>query len=79
MLVLSRKTGESIRIGDEIIVRVTGVRGDLVRIGIEAPRDVPVHRDEVFQQLARQATRAAAAGNTQAQGGSTDAQATEVE
>lgn len=48
MLVLSRKKNESIMIGDNIEVKIIGVEGDLVRIGIEAPRDVDVHRMEVY-------------------------------
>lgn len=47
MLVLSRKKDESIAIGHEIKVTVVDIRGDKVRLGIEAPRDIPVHRQEV--------------------------------
>ena len=59
MLVLSRRVGESIMIGSEIVVTVLEVRPDLVRIGIEAPRDVDVHREEVFREV-QQANRSAA-------------------
>jgi carbon storage regulator len=48
MLVLSRKTDQSIVIGENIVVRVLRVRGGKVRLGIEAPRDVSVHRSEVY-------------------------------
>ena len=51
MLILSRRLGESIRIGDNVAVTVLEVRGDQVRIGIQAPKDVPVHREEVFARL----------------------------
>jgi carbon storage regulator len=51
MLVLSRKTNQSIMIGDAIRVIVVGLEGDQVKIGIEAPRDVPVHRFEVFAEI----------------------------
>ena len=51
MLVLSRKNGESIIICDNIVVTVVDVRGDKVRLGIEAPRDVPVHRREVYDAI----------------------------
>lgn len=51
MLVLSRKTGESIVIRDNIVVMVIDVRGDKVRLGIEAPRDVPVHRREIYDAI----------------------------
>lgn len=48
MLVLSRKKGESIVINNDVIITVVEVRGDKVRLGIQAPRDVPVHRQEVW-------------------------------
>jgi carbon storage regulator CsrA len=51
MLVLSRKTNQSIMIGDAIRVIVVGFDGDQVKLGIEAPRDVPVHRFEIFQEI----------------------------
>lgn len=51
MLVLSRKIGESVVIGDGIVVSVLDVRGDSIRIGIEAPRDVPVNRSEVVEAV----------------------------
>ena len=51
MLVLSRKPDEQIVIGDGIVITVVDIRGDKVRLGIEAPRDVSVHRKEIFQAL----------------------------
>jgi carbon storage regulator len=51
MLVLSRKKNESIVIDDRIVITVVEVRGDKVRLGIEAPRDVSIHRQEVFDAL----------------------------
>ena len=51
MLVLSRKKGESVQIGNDIIVTVVEIRGDKVRLGIEAPRDLSVHRQEVYQAI----------------------------
>ena len=53
MLVLSRKENESIVINDDIIVMVVGIRGDKVRLGIEAPKEVPVHRREVYEAMKR--------------------------
>lgn len=54
MLVLSRRPGESIVIGNQVVVTVVEVRGDQIRIGIDAPRDVQVHREEVFRELQSQ-------------------------
>lgn len=51
MLVLSRKKGESIRIGEGVTVTIVEIRGDKVRLGVEAPRDVPVHRQEVIDAI----------------------------
>jgi len=51
MLVLSRKKNESIMIGDTIEVKIIGVEGDLVRIGIDAPRDVEVYRKEIYMSI----------------------------
>jgi carbon storage regulator len=53
MLVLSRKKDESIVINNDITIVVVEIRGDKVRLGIEAPKDVPVHRREVFEAIAR--------------------------
>ena len=51
MLVLTRRAGESVMIGDDVVVTVLEARGDVVRIGINAPRSVQVHREEVYQEL----------------------------
>lgn len=59
MLVLTRRPNQSIMIGGNVVVTVLEVRGDQVRLGIKAPHDVDVHRDEVWAQL-QQANRAAA-------------------
>jgi carbon storage regulator len=53
MLVLSRKKNESIVINDEIRIVVVEIRGDKVRLGVEAPREVPVHRREVYEAIQR--------------------------
>ncbi len=57
MLVLSRKRDEQIKIGDHITLTVVDVRGDKVRLGIEAPPDVTVHRQEVYDAIQRQRAR----------------------
>jgi len=54
MLVLSRKLNESIVINYDIVVTVLGVQGDRVRLGIEAPGEIPVHRQEVYQKMQNQ-------------------------
>lgn len=53
MLVLSRKKNESIVINDDITIVVVEIRGDKVRLGIEAPKEVPVHRNEVYEAIMR--------------------------
>jgi carbon storage regulator len=62
MLVLSRKKNESIVINDDITIVVVEIRGDKVRLGIEAPKEVPVHRREVFDAIHRDDTATALAG-----------------
>lgn len=52
MLVLSRRNGESIVVGDDIVITVLEIRGDHVRLGVSAPRNVQVHREEVYRDLA---------------------------
>jgi carbon storage regulator len=59
MLVLSRQRDESIIIGDNIVVTIVDVRGDKVRLGIEAPREVSVHRREVYEAIQRENREAA--------------------
>ena len=51
MLVLVRGSKEAINIGDDVVVKVLGVKGDQVRIGIDAPEDVPVHREEIHKKI----------------------------
>jgi carbon storage regulator len=51
MLVLTRRAGESVMIGDDVVITVLEARGDVIRLGIQAPRDVQVHREEVYREL----------------------------
>lgn len=53
MLILTRKTNESIRINDDITIVVVEIRGDKVRLGCVAPKDVPIHRQEVYDAIQR--------------------------
>ena len=51
MLVLNRKTGEVIRIGDSIQIKVVEIRGNIVRLGIDCPKEIPVYREEVYNKI----------------------------
>ncbi len=63
MLILTRRVGETIVIGDDVIITVLGIKGNQVRIGINAPKDVSVHREEIYQRIQQEknTTQAAAA------------------
>jgi carbon storage regulator len=54
MLILTRRVGETVMIGDEVTVVVLGVKGNQVRMGINAPRTVAVHREEIFERIKRE-------------------------
>ncbi len=64
MLVLTRKTDESIIIGDNIAVTVVAVEGDQVRLGVTAPKDIAVHRQEVYEQIKKENLEAAQSSST---------------
>lgn len=54
MLILTRRTGETVMIGHDVTLTVLGVKGNQVRIGINAPKNVPVHREEIFERIKRE-------------------------
>lgn len=58
MLVLSRHRDESIMIGDDVVITIVDIRGDKVRLGIDAPQDIPVHRQEVYEAIKRENRKA---------------------
>jgi carbon storage regulator len=57
MLILTRRAGETFRIGDDIVVTICAINGNSVRVGVSAPREVPVHREEVYQRLMAEAVQ----------------------
>jgi carbon storage regulator len=59
VLVLTRRPGESVHVGDEVVITLLEVRGDVIRLGIRAPREIQVHREEIYREL-QAANRAAA-------------------
>jgi carbon storage regulator len=69
MLVLSRQRDESIMIGEKIVVTIVDIRGDKVRLGIEAPGEVPVHRQEVYDAIQRENRQATPSAPNEARAG----------
>ena len=59
MLILTRRVGETLMIGDSVTITVLGVKGNQVRLGVNAPKDVSVHREEIYQRIRREEPDAA--------------------
>jgi carbon storage regulator len=64
MLILTRRVGETLMIGDDVAVTVLGVKGNQVRIGVKAPKDVTVHREEIYERIRDEDEGTDAAGKT---------------
>lgn len=54
MLILTRRIGETLMVGDDVTITVLGVKGNQVRIGVNAPKDVAVHREEIYQRIQKE-------------------------
>jgi len=65
MLILTRRVGETLMIGDDVTVTVLGVKGNQVRIGVNAPKEIPVHREEIYERIKREQEAAAQAQQAQ--------------
>ena len=73
MLILTRRVGEAVMIGDDVTVTVLGVKGTQVRIGVNAPREVAVHREEIFERIKRGESEEDAGGAAAPEGQGPDA------
>lgn len=68
MLILTRRVGETLKVGNDVDVTVLGVKGNQIRIGIKAPKNVAVHREEIFDRIQREAELAQRSGSDPARG-----------
>jgi len=74
MLILTRRVGETLMIGDEVTVTVLGVKGNQVRIGVNAPKEVAVHREEIYDRIKREQETSHVAGDSSSSGTDSDSE-----
>ncbi|MBX2807817.1 MAG: carbon storage regulator CsrA [Cellvibrionaceae bacterium] len=65
MLILTRRIGETLMVGDDVTVTVLGIKGNQVRIGVNAPKDIAVHREEIYERIQREKNSQAQAAQAQ--------------